>query len=131
MNPVSTRRRQAGTMTIELLVAAAMVLAVFMPLGLGIVHQHRLARDLHLRAVIAERLDGELEVLAAGGWRQLPAGGRKWGFDTGSGTLPPRGHFAAWVTNGVVRVSWHPGPGPRSRPFHREARLPADTPAAR
>ena len=122
--PPPHSRRPAGALTIELVVAAAMLLTVFLPLGLGLVTQHRQARDLHLRAVIMQHLDGELEVLSAGGWRQLPAEGRRWELAPQPGALVPRGHFEAVAADGWLRVSWQPAPGQRGRTLQRETRLP-------
>lgn len=61
-------------LTLEWVIAMAMFLIAFVPLGVLAAREFRLARSLYVRAVAGEILDGELEVLLAGGWKSLSLG---------------------------------------------------------
>jgi hypothetical protein len=67
------RRRSAALMT-ELVVAMAILMFALLPLAYSIVGEKRLARATYQRAVAMEIVDGELEVLAAGGWHAFSIG---------------------------------------------------------
>jgi hypothetical protein len=76
MNPTQANRfrRCGGWMNVDMLVAIALLLLVVLPLAYGMVGERRLLDAELRRAALVELLDGELEVLLAGEWRQRPEG---------------------------------------------------------
>ena len=68
------RRRQRGSLMVELLVALAFLVGVLFPLAYSFVSERRLARAYYQRAVAMEIVDGEMEALLAGQWRAFPPG---------------------------------------------------------
>src|SRR5258708_34004562 len=68
------RVRQNGFLMTEMLVALAILLGALLPLAYSLASEKRLARAAYQRAVAMELVDGEMEILAAGEWRAMPAG---------------------------------------------------------
>lgn len=80
---------------IEFLVAMALVMGALLPLAYSLAKEKRLARALYQRAVAMEIVDGELEVLAAGGWQA---------YTNGRSTLLPRAQAATNLPPGRLVV---------------------------
>ncbi len=59
--------RERGGLMVELLVAMALLVGALLPLAYSIASEMRYARAAYQRAVAMEIVDGELEVVAAGG----------------------------------------------------------------
>jgi hypothetical protein len=76
MNPRRSplSRKRDGWMNVDLLVAIALLLLVVLPLAYGMVGERRLLDAELRRAALVELLDGELEILLAGEWRNRPEG---------------------------------------------------------
>jgi hypothetical protein len=58
----------------ELVVAMAVLAVVLIPLTYVFVRDQQVCRQLYQRAITGEILDGEMEVLVAGAWREAPEG---------------------------------------------------------
>ena len=59
---------------VDLLVGMAILTLAIMPLTFSFVHERQLLRAEYFRAVAMEIVDGEMEILAAGEWRDFPDG---------------------------------------------------------
>jgi hypothetical protein len=55
-----------------------------------------------------EIVDGEMEILAVGGWRSLAPGAHEYPVRAGAATNLPPGRFLATVAAGKVRLEWLP-----------------------
>jgi hypothetical protein len=112
-------------LTTELVVAMAILVAVMIPLCHGLVQQQVLYRAYYYRAVAMELVDGEMEVLAAGAWRQLPEGSTDHPLRAAAARNLPPGRFIATRTREVIRLEWIPegrragGRVSREIPIHR------------
>ena len=106
-NPVFARREHAALMT-ELVVAMAILMFAFLPLAYSIMGEKRLARATYQRAVAMEIVDGELEVLAAGVWRNLAVGTTHYSVRAGAMTNLPPGEFLVTITVEKIRLEWKP-----------------------
>ena len=71
--PQKNGRKRASLM-IELLAAMAILAGVAIPLAWSLSSERRLARALYQRAVAMEIIDGEMEILVAGEWREFSQG---------------------------------------------------------
>jgi len=69
-----TSSRHAGFLEADLLVALALLMIAVLPLAYSFTADQRAMRAAYERAVAMELLDGELEMLAAGAWRNHPVG---------------------------------------------------------
>ena len=67
LSTINSLHRQRGSLMVELLVALAILTGVLLPLAYSFVSERRLARSAYQRAVAMEIVDGEMEVLLAGG----------------------------------------------------------------
>jgi hypothetical protein len=101
----ATRR---GALMVELLVAMALLTGAVLPLAYSIAKEKRLARAMYQRAVAMEIVDGELEVLATGGWRAYTNGTREYEVHALAASNLPPGRFWLTLQPGLVRLEWRP-----------------------
>lgn len=67
------KQTRAGIL-IELVLALGVLATVVIPLSYSFVFEQRQCRAAYERAVLMERVDGEMEVLVAGEWRRYGDG---------------------------------------------------------
>ena len=104
--PASSQCR--GFLSTDLMVAMAILGLALLPLTLIVLPQQQVARTTYERAVVFEILDGELEVLRAGAWQDLPAGAQAYSVKAGAAASLPEGDFRLIVAEGRLRLEWHP-----------------------
>ena len=102
----SASRRRQGFLTADLIVGMAILTLALMPLGFSFVHQSRLLRAEYFRGVAVEVVDGEMEVLAAGGWRNFPDGSEPYTVRANAAAHLPPGHFQLTKTGHHLRLEW-------------------------
>ena len=112
--------RRRGSLLIELLVAMAILSGVVLPLAYSIAGERRFARAVYQRAVATEIVDGEMEVLAAGGWRTLTNGVVDYRVHAGALTNLPPGRFVLTMTPDKLRLEWQPNVKQHGGPVVRE-----------
>lgn len=117
------RRRCVGALLTELAVAMSLLLVALLPLSYSIVSERRLARALYQRAVAMELVDGEMEVLAAGGWRAFAPGVHEYPVRAGAATNLPPGRFVLTVAPERLRLEWQPAVKRHGGSVVREVRL--------
>jgi hypothetical protein len=84
-----------------------LVLAM-VPLSMTLLPQERLAEAYYEQAVLLEILDGELEVLRAGAWRELGIGRHEaYSVRAEAARSLADGSFTAVVTESQIRLEWH------------------------
>ncbi len=122
----ASRRSMAcsGALMTDLLVAMSVLLVALLPLSYSIVSERRLARSLYLRAVSTELVDGEMEALAAGGWRAFAPGVHEYPVRAASVTNLPPGRFVLTITGRRLRLEWLPAVKRHGGPVAREVTLP-------
>ena len=116
--PRSGRRR--GQLQIDCLVALGLIMTVVLPLGYGFLHSQRLMRQTYQRALVTELIDGELEVLAAGEWRNQAMGMHEYPMRGGALTNVPAGRWLLTRNDRVCRLEWQPTDPRQHLPFARE-----------
>ena len=105
---VKRNRCQSAFLMVELLVAMALVVAVLLPFAYSFAAERRIALASYQRAVAMEIVDGEMEILAAGEWRDFPPGSNDYHIHAGAATNLPPGRFTLTVQPGKVRLHWQP-----------------------
>ena len=115
-----TCRRRQGSLLIELLIAMAILAGVLLPLAYSIAAERRFARAVYQRAVAVEIVDGETEVLAAGGWRAFSNGVVDYPIRAGAATNLPPGRFILTMTSDKLRLEWRPNVKQHGGPVVRE-----------
>jgi hypothetical protein len=107
--PIDLRTaRERGGLMIELLVAIALLTGALLPLAYSVGSEKRLARATYQRAVAMEIVDGEMEVLLAGEWRNFVVGTQDYVVHARSATNLPPGKFRLTVGAERVRLEWRP-----------------------
>jgi hypothetical protein len=112
--------RCRASLMIELLVAMAILGGVVLPLAYSIAAERRYARAVYQRAVAVEIVDGETEVLAAGGWRAFTNGVMAYHVQAHATTNLPPGGFTLTMTPEKLRLEWRPSVHQHGGPVVRE-----------
>jgi hypothetical protein len=81
---------------------ALLVLAIVAPLAMD----QSMVRQMTVRAVVMEIVDGEMELLAAGGWRSYQAGEQEYQVTSEAAKSLPKGRFVLLVNSNSVRLDW-------------------------
>lgn len=101
-------RKNRGTLTAEVLMALGILMAVMIPLVASSLQDQKHTRQLYLRAVAMEIVDGEMEVLAAGGWRAFEPGQHAYSVTGQAAANLPPGKFILTRTQETIRLEWQP-----------------------
>lgn len=109
---------------IEFLVAMALVMGALVPLAYSFAKEKRLARALYQRAVAMEIVDGEIEILAAGGWKAMTNGVSEFPVRAFAATNLPPGRFLVTRTDKRIKLEWVPAVRQHGGAVVREAVLP-------
>lgn len=117
-------RRERGWLTAEAAVAMAVVISVLLPLLAGFAQNRGESRDLYVRAVAMEIVDGEMEVLAAGAWREFAPGRHTYTLDAAAMVNLPEGEFVFTRAADFIRLEWLPDHRLNKTPVRREMKLP-------
>lgn len=112
-----------GALMLELLVAMALLTGALLPLAYSIAKEKRLVRAVYQRAVAMEIVDGEIEVLAAGGWRSYTNGVHEYQVQAQAATNLPPGRFLLTVKPEVLLLEWRPAVRQHGGVVIREAKL--------
>ena len=95
-----------GFLEVDLLVGLAILSLAIVPLGMSFAHERQVLKLEYHRSVTNEIIDGEMEILAAGAWKDLPDGSQAYPvLSRAAGTLPP-GHFQLTKTGNHLRLEW-------------------------
>ena len=106
---------------IELMVAIALLAIALLPIGYSIASERVLARSCYERAVAMEIVDGEMEVLLGGEWRNFASGTHDYAIHANAAANLPDGKFLLTIEFGKVRLEWRPDEKHHGGPVVREA----------
>jgi hypothetical protein len=118
------RSRRGGWMIAECIVALGILIAVMIPISFSFVAEHRACRASYYHAVAMELVDGEMEILRAGEWRQFPRGAQPYAINSPAAKNLPTGQFMLTVEEHLVRLEWQPGAKDQGGKVTRETILP-------
>jgi len=88
------------------MVALAILALAVLPVGYSVSQERKLTRAYYFRAVAMEIVDGELEVLRAGAWRQFKEGAQPYEPRAESAAQLPPGRFTLTLTGERLRLAW-------------------------
>lgn len=100
--------RAGGSLLIELLVAMALLTGALLPVAYSIASERRLAVSVYQRAVAMEIVDGEMEILAKGAWRNYTNGAHDYKVGWLAATNLPPGKFRLTRADSTLRLEWLP-----------------------
>jgi hypothetical protein len=118
---VNSKQPERGSMMIELMMALFIAVGILLPLGFSFVDDQHMCRVYYWRAVAMEAVDGEMEVLAAGEWRDYPEGSHQYAVHAESAKYLPNGQFTLTVHGQNLRLEWRPEKMRFGAPVVREA----------
>jgi hypothetical protein len=100
--------KKHGFLMVDLLVALAILSLAIIPIGFSFAHERQVLKMEYFRGVIDEIVDGEMEILVAGDWKNYSDGPRPYPVHArAAGHLPP-GHFLLTKTGNHLRLEWNP-----------------------
>jgi hypothetical protein len=108
----------------ELLVAMTLLVCTLLPLSFSLASQRRLARAYYQRAVAMEIVDGEMEALMAGSWRNFGPGRHDYPVTAAAAVNLSPGRFLLTMDAHTIRLDWQPAARGRGGPVTREATIP-------
>ena len=101
-------RHKRGFLMVDLIVGMAILSLAIVPLGYSFARERQVLRAEYFRTVAMEIVDGEMEILAAGGGKNYPDGSQIYTVHSrAAATLPP-GHFQLTKTGNHLRLEWTP-----------------------
>jgi len=106
--PGHNAAKQCGSLMVEALVAIALLVGAFLPLAYSAVSEKQYLRKAYQRAVAMEIVDGQMEILAAGGWREFTNGVFELAVRADAATNLPPGKFTLSVDSNTLRLEWRP-----------------------
>jgi hypothetical protein len=99
---------RAGWMVVELMAALTILLIAMIPLAYSFHSEKKLLRAHYNQAVAMEIIDGEIEILHAGQWRQFTEGEQPYPITAEAATNLPPGAFLLTRTTNMLRLQWRP-----------------------
>ncbi len=106
--PGATRAPVHGFLEVDLIVALAIFALAIVPLGFSFAHEQKTLRLDYFRAVANEVVDGEMEVLAAGDWKEFAEGSQVYIVHSRAAKNLPPGHFELTKAGKHLRLEWTP-----------------------
>jgi hypothetical protein len=111
-------------MVFECVVAIGILVAVMIPISCSFLLEHRACRASYNRAVAMELVDGEMEILRAGEWRQFPRGSQPYALSGAAAKNLPPGQFTLTVQEHSIRLEWQPAAKDQGGKVTRETIIP-------
>ena len=111
-------------MVYECIVALGILITVMIPISLSFQLEHRACRASYNRAVAMELVDGEMEILRAGEWRQFLRGSQPYAVSSAAAKNLPPGQFILTIEAHLVRLEWIPGAKDQGGKVTRETIIP-------
>jgi hypothetical protein len=106
VNPFKQYRR--GVLEIDLAMAMIVLSVAILPLAFSFAKERDVLRLDYFRAVADEVVDGEMEVLAAGDWKNFPDGAQAYPVHSRAAANLPAGNFELTKTGNHLRLEWTP-----------------------
>jgi hypothetical protein len=104
----AARGEKRGWLVAELMFALAVIVIALIPLAFSFRAEQKLLRAHYNQAVAMEIIDGEMELLHAGDWREVLEGEHPYKVTANAATNLPTGGFFLSRTGKMVRLEWRP-----------------------
>ena len=119
------RKERGSALLVELIGAMLVLTLAIMPITLMLLKDQRACREHYYKAVAIEIVDGEMEVLRAGYWKEFKQGAQPYPTTANSATNLPEGELRLTLQGEKIRLEWEPKEQ-RFQSVHivREADLP-------
>jgi hypothetical protein len=97
---------KCGFLEVDLLVGLAILSLAIVPLGFSFARERQVFKIEYSRSVANEIVDGEMEILAAGDWKNFPDGSQNYSVRARAAASLPPGHFQLAKTGNHLRLEW-------------------------
>lgn len=101
-------RHQKGVLEMDLLMALTILTLAILPLGFSFARERASLRAEYMRSAVDEIVDGEMEILAAGDWKNYPDGAQNYAVHANIAAHLPAGHFELTKNGNHLRLEWLP-----------------------
>jgi hypothetical protein len=108
INVNHVKRSHLGILEIDLAMAMIVLSVAILPLAFSFAKEREVLRVDYFRAVADEVVDGEMEILAAGDWKNFPDGSQVYTVHSRAAANLPPGHFTMTKTGNHLRLEWTP-----------------------
>lgn len=115
--------RSRGSILIEAAVAVSILTAIVIPLGFLMNQERAACRSAYYHAIAMEIVDGEIEILAAGEWREFKYGAQDYSVTSRSAANLPPGRFVLTIDGKRLSLEWIPSRTMNGGRVAREVRL--------
>jgi hypothetical protein len=105
-SPMSCRLMR-GFLEVDMLVGLAILSLAIVPVGFSFVRERQVLKMEYVHSVANEIVDGEIEILAAGDWKNFPDGPQNYSVHANAVASLPPGHFQLTKTGKHLRLEWH------------------------
>lgn len=112
-----------GLLMTEIMVGLAIIGLAILPLAYSFAQENKYLRRCYERAVTMEIVDGEMEILRAGGWRNYTNGVQPITTTAQSAKNLPPGQLQLTLSENHLRLEWQPAPATHASAVVREATL--------
>jgi hypothetical protein len=102
----SLRRHANGFLEVDMLVGLAILTLAIVPVGFSFARERQVLRIEYIHSVANEIVDGEMEMLVAGDWKNYPDGAQNYSVHAGAAACLPPGHFQLTKTGNHLRLEW-------------------------
>jgi hypothetical protein len=101
-------KSRQGVLEIDLAMAMIILAVAIMPLAFSFAKERDMLRVEYCRAIADEIVDGEMEILAAGNWKNFPDGSNVYTVHSRAEANLPAGHFELTKNSHHLRLEWLP-----------------------
>jgi len=100
------QRERGAALMLELIVAMAVLTTALMPIALSIMKDQRTFRNYYFKAIAMEIVDGEMEILRSGYWREFQQGAQPYPTTAKAAGNLPEGDFILTLKGKLIRLEW-------------------------
>ena len=104
----AARCRPCAFLEVDLLVGLAILSLAIVPLGYSFARERQVLKMEYFRSVANEIVDGEMEILAAGDWKNYHDGSQNYPVHANAAARLPPGHFQLAKNGSHLRLEWTP-----------------------
>lgn len=101
-------RKQRAYLEMDLVLAIMILSVAIVPLGFSFARERAVLRAEYVRSAADEIVDGEMEILAAGEWKDFPDGAQTYIVPAKAAADLPPGHFELTKNGNHLRLEWSP-----------------------
>jgi hypothetical protein len=102
------QKNQQAVLMMDLAMAMVVFSLAIFPLAFSFMKEREVLRLDYCRAVADEVVDGEMEILVGGDWKNFPDGAQPYTVHSRAAANLPAGNFELTKTGNHLRLEWMP-----------------------